>query len=434
MVDDGVALDVQANPQRNRPVRALIVTGAEPPMPGRDVHAVYRRLGMFVTAVAATCDDVEMLHFAQPGHWSFEKERNELNVMQSSYWGAKVSTIVAPANQFTPSWSGHAKSMLSVGYQGRFAGLAGRQQVEAVHSRLHQQPALVFAHRLSAMIPILKLDGNLPPVFFDLDDIEHWLTVRAALDKQSSLRAYRRLVQVPAIIAAERSAARLARRTFVCSELDAAYLRRLGYGNGVTCIPNAIGVPEHPQPVAKEPTILFLGGYHFAPNADAADRLISRIWPMILSEHPEARLIIAGNSPQSLKSFNAAPPGVEFPGIVADLEALYRHTRIVCCPITRGGGTRLKLVEAAAYGKPIVSTAIGAEGIFLEDGKDILIREQDEAIAEACSRLLVNDALCARLGEGAHAKAGRCYDLQQIRTQIIGQLLEGADLENEDEE
>ena len=133
------------------------------------------------------------------------------------------------------------------------------------------------------MIPILQVGGRLPLVFFDLDDIEHWLVLRAAFDKSAARREYRKLIQIPAIIATEWRAAPMARRTFVRSELDAAYLRRLGFGNGVTCVPNAIDVPEVVQPPTRDPTILFLGEYHFAPNADAADHLISRIWPKIRS-------------------------------------------------------------------------------------------------------------------------------------------------------
>ena len=98
MVDDEAAPAMQLKPKFIEEARALVVTGAEPPMPGRDVHAVYRRLGMFVGSIASACKQVEMLHFAQSGHWSFDKNPRELSEIQSSCWGTKVSTIVAPAN------------------------------------------------------------------------------------------------------------------------------------------------------------------------------------------------------------------------------------------------------------------------------------------------------------------------------------------------
>jgi glycosyltransferase involved in cell wall biosynthesis len=268
------------------------------------------------------------------------------------------------------------------------------------------------------MMPILRMRENLPPVLFDLDDIEHWLVVRSALDKASSNRRLARLLYVPAVILAEFRASRLAQRIFVCSALDKLYLQKLGFGKGVICVPNSIDIPNIIPRPPKQQTILFLGVLSFPPNTDAADRLISGIWPRVRSKVPTARLIVAGDSPQSLRSFASKPVGVEFPGVVADLEQLYRESRVICCPITRGGGTRLKLVEAAAYGKAMVSSTIGAEGLSFEHGTEILIRDEDDAIADACVRLLTDDELCEQLGNRAHRKAQLCYDLSETRDRI----------------
>jgi glycosyltransferase involved in cell wall biosynthesis len=400
-------------------MRALIVTASAPPLSGKDVHATYRRLRMFVSSIARVCTEIDILHFAPPGHWSLDIDPMELSEMQSSYWGIKVSAFVVPLNAAKSSWSTSARSLFSA-----FSGFAGPRQVAAVDLCLRRDPNLLFVHRLPAMIPILRIRENLPPVLFDLDDIEHWLVVRAALDKASSDRKLVRLLYVPAVILAEFRAARLAQRIFVCSELDKLYLQKLGFGKGVICVPNSIDIPNIIPPPPKQPTILFLGVLSFAPNADAADRLISRIWPRVRSKVPAARLIVAGDSPQSLRSFASKPIGVEFPGVVADLEQLYRESRVICCPITRGGGTRLKLVEAAAFGKAMVSSTIGAEGLSFEQGTEILIRDEDDAIAAACVRLLTDDELCEQLGNRAHRKARLCYDLRETRNRIQAHVLQ----------
>jgi len=407
-------------------MRALIVSAVAPPMSGKDVHAVYRRLRMFVSAIARVCTEIDILHFAPPGHWSLAIDPIELSEMQSSYWGTKVSASVAPLNALTTSWSTYAQSIFSASNQGNFSEFAGQRQVAAIRLRLHRDPDLLFVHRLAAMIPILGIQENLPPVLFDLDDIEHRVVVRAALDKASSDRRLVRLLHVPAVILAERRAARLARRMFVCSELDKLYLHKLGFGKSVVCIPNSIDIPHIVLPALTpgQPTILFLGQLSWPPNRDAADRLISRIWPKIRTKIPTARLIVAGDSPQSVRSFASNPIGVEFPGVVADLEQLYRQSRIICCPITRGGGTRLKLVEAAGHGKAIVSSTIGAEGLSFENGTEILIRDDDEAIAAACVRLLTDDELCEQLGNAAHRKSRLCYNLSKTRDRIEAHLLE----------
>jgi hypothetical protein len=406
-------------------MRALIVTASAPPLSGKDVHATYRRLRMFVSSIARVCTEIDILHFAPPGHWSLDIDPIELSETQSSYWGIKVSAVVAPLNAATSSWSTSARSLFSA-----FSGFAGQRQVAAVGLCLRRDPNLLFVHRLPAMMPILRIREHLPPVLFDLDDIEHWLVVRGALDKASSNRRLVRLLYVPALILAEYRAARLAQRVFVCSELDKLYLQKLGFGKGVTCVPNSIDIPNIIRPAPKQLTILFLGVLSFAPNADAADRLISRIWPRVRSKVPTARLVVAGDSPQSLRSFASNPIGVEFPGVVADLEQLYRESRVICCPITRGGGTRLKLVEAAAFGKAMVSSTIGAEGLSFEHGTEILIRDEDDAIADACVRLLTDDELCEQLGNRAHRKARLCYNLSETRDRIQMHLFESINTNN----
>jgi glycosyltransferase involved in cell wall biosynthesis len=405
-------------------MRTLVLSASEPPTPGRDLHGIYRRLAMFLDSIAEISEEIEVLHFARPGHWSLEKHPVELNEIQSSYWGRSVKSSVVPGSPFNSSVLGYALSVFSAAHQGRFSGFAGQSQMDAVRSSLRGAHQLIFVHRLGAMIPILRIGEELAPVVFDLDDIEHWVVLRAALQKPRSAREARRMLQVPAIMSAEYRAANLARKTFVCSNLDRSYLRSMRFGAGVTCVPNAIDVPPSVELHSRQPTILFLGSYQYSPNADAADRLISRIWPKIRAANSAARLVIAGSSPHLIKSFSRAPAGVEFPGIVKDLEQLYRETQVVCCPITQGGGTRLKLVEAAAYGRAIVSTRIGAEGLALQNEKDILIRDSDEAIADACIRLLADSVLCQQLGQEAHRAAIHNYDAKQVRALIKAHLLD----------
>jgi glycosyltransferase involved in cell wall biosynthesis len=402
-------------------MRALVVTASAPPLPGKDVHATYRRLRMFVSSIARVCTEINIVHFAPLGHWSRDIDPIELSEMQSSYWGIKVDAVVAPIEPVKPSWSNHARSIFDASYQGGFSGFYGQHQIAAA---LGRNPDYLFVHRITAMIPILRVRENLPPIFFDLDDVEHWSVARAALDKSSANRKPARLLHVPALFLAEYRAARLAQKISVCSELDKSYLQNLGFGKGVICIPNSIEIPNIIPSAPTQSTILLLGPLRWPPNADAADRLISRIWPRVRSKVPTARLIIAGDSPQSVQSYASNPIGVEFPGVVADLEQLYRESRVICCPITRGGGTRLKLVEAAAFGKAMVSSTIGAEGLSFEHGTEILIRDEDDAMADACIRLLTDDELCAQLGNAAQKKAQLHYDLNKTRDRIQAYMLE----------
>ena len=105
------------------------------------------------------------------------------------------------------------------------------------------------------------------------------------------------------------------------------------------------------------------------------------------------------------------PPGVEFTGFVEDIQKLYKRSRVVCCPILAGGGTRIKIIEAAAYEKPIVTTTIGLEGIKMSDGKEVLIRDDAKSFSKACVQLLKDRTLCERLGKAARKVAVKEYKL-----------------------
>jgi glycosyltransferase involved in cell wall biosynthesis len=103
---------------------------------------------------------------------------------------------------------------------------------------------------------------------------------------------------------------------------------------------------------------------------------------------------------------------------VDDLNTLYGKTQIVCCPIRTGGGTRIKIIEAASYGKPVVSTRVGAEGLEFEDGTEILLRDEPHQFAD--------EALRSRIGQAARAKATKLYDRRNviglIQREIFGSL------------
>ncbi len=154
--------------------------------------------------------------------------------------------------------------------------------------------------------------------------------------------------------------------------------------------------------------------------------MAGKIWPGILSNVPDAKLIIAGISPERLKNRGTYLPGIEITGFVKDLDILYQKSRVIVTPILVGGGTRYKIIEAAAYSKPIVSTTMGAEGLEFVPGKEILIRDDTGSFAEACIELLANPSLCEGIGKAARDKTARLYDRKAvvglIRKRIAGNI------------
>jgi glycosyltransferase involved in cell wall biosynthesis len=123
-----------------------------------------------------------------------------------------------------------------------------------------------------------------------------------------------------------------------------------------------------------------------------------------------------------LTSFHHPPPGVEFLGFVSDLGALYRRTRVVCCPIQSGSGTRFKILEAASYGVPVVSTPIGAEGIDLVPDAEIVLRSSATDLAEACLDLLRDDLRARTVGASARERVRARYSRDAVVRRMRGVL------------
>jgi len=193
---------------------------------------------------------------------------------------------------------------------------------------------------------------------------------------------------------------------YLCSAEDERRLLDVIPGARTAVIPNAADV-EYYQPHPTDPppdgrTVVFFGLLDYAPNVDGVIYFVQKIWPRVAEAHPEARFrIIGSRPPRSLQRL--AGPRVELTGVVPDLRPHLAAAAAVVVPLRLGGGTRLKIVEAMAMGKAIVSTTLGAEGIEAIPGRDLLIEDQPEAFADAVNRLLGDPELEARIGQSARS-------------------------------
>jgi glycosyltransferase involved in cell wall biosynthesis len=394
------------------------------------VHGVYQRMQMLLEAIGGLAKAVDVLFFVPPHinpssasiRMSIDRIRREWCLNSSNVW---LCPTDMPKDRRS-YWESYGPPMSNFLRQRGFFEISRPAQIDAFALCLDHKPDAILVHHLEPMCPLLLTQKRLPPVFLDLDDIEHIKFLRSISQPPIWLTKRLQYLQVPALLFGERRAIKLATRTFVCSKADRDYLSGTLKLPGVVTVPNSVAIPLHPKPHVESKTLLFLGSYTYGPNWVAADFLITRIWPIIHRAVPEAKLVIAGNLPERIPSFSQAPPGVSFPGFVGDLNRLYESAQIVCCPIHSGGGTRIKLIEAAAHGKAMVATRIGAEGLELRADQDIIIRDGAQEFARACIELLFDPRRCQALGRSARELATRTYDrkriIDRIRTEIDGSL------------
>jgi glycosyltransferase involved in cell wall biosynthesis len=410
-------------------MKALFVSAHFPKDFKQSASGTYKRMRVFLDALKEKAS-IRLLFYYRPELEAHARRVAEVKYALQSAWGLNdVDVVLSRQAVEVPHenrlWDAYFRPTLNIHDQRGYARMSGTEQLRAFEACLDARPDVIFAHRLPAACPMLLTKRHLPPVFLDLDDVEHRVFLRDVAQPPKWRTKPLLYLQWPSFLLGERRAISLSRKTFVCSEVDQRYLSGRWRLPNVCAIPNAIRIPES-QPLSDKRVLLFLGLLSYGPNTVAAEELVTKIWPRVRTACPEATLVIAGASPERLSCFSQSHPGVEYTGYVEDLDAVYQRARVVCCPIRSGGGTRIKIIEAAAYGKPIVSTHVGAEGLDFVNGREILLHDDGNVFADACIELLRNEAMCSQIGNAARAKAIERYAQDQvirlIQNEIFGSL------------
>jgi len=197
----------------------------------------------------------------------------------------------------------------------------------------------------------------------------------------------------------EITAWRAASRCIATSALDASAIERQ-IRQPVPVIPNGVDLDYFAAPPLSDTSdiqIVFIGAMRYRPNAEGAIWFVEHMLPQIQRELPTARVSIVGADPPPAVRALQDRPGVTVTGTVDDVRPWLHSAQIVVVPLLSGGGTRLKLLEAFASGRPVVSTSAGAEGIEVHDGQELLIANQPESFARAVIALARTPELQARL-------------------------------------
>lgn len=298
------------------------------------------------------------------------------------------------------------------------AALGRDARFDVAHAfRLYTAPlALALAKRLPGK----------PRFHLDVDDIESVTRRRlAALYRDAGLpdAEAREEEASRQFSRAEKRLLPAFERVYACSEADAAALRPLAKGE-VLVVPNAVRAPDTPpEPLTSHPfTFLFVGTLGYFPNEDAVRFFCTRVLPWLRARTRQAfRVRIAGAGlPQSLLAFGREPE-VRLLGLVPDLATEYANADAVIVPVRGGGGTRIKVLEAFAYRRPVVSTTIGVEGIEAVAGEHYLRGDSVQAFGAQCLHLMEDATLRERV-----ALRGRELVLARYSQETVNRLLASA--------
>ena len=312
-----------------------------------------------------------------------------------------------------------------------------RESVRAAAAVIASEPYVLFTrHRRRAVRRALLLQASEAPpdvlyldhldslvyadcapgarIVIDMHNVYSHLARRSASEYHGLSRKYM-LNQAQLLERQEGAAAVAAHTVMTVSADDARYFTRLGahvtiIPNGVDC--SAFDAAAVPERLSK--TILYVGALDWPPNVNAAKFLAREVLPALRQRVPDACVALVGRNPSADVRALATPDGsVQVHADVPNVVPFFASAAALAVPLEAGGGSRLKILEAFAAGLPVVSTAIGCEGIEVEHGKHLVICHRDR-FADALAGLLLRPSTGAAYTMRARALVQRIYDWRTV--------------------
>lgn len=250
------------------------------------------------------------------------------------------------------------------------------------------------------------------PVVCTHHDVEsHALRQRASRTSSRALRWYIHH-QAELVERTERELCTTFAANLVMSELDAERLRRIAPGARTAIAPNGVDTTRFAPSGNGRPStgkVLFVGHTSFPPNRDAVDYFLEHVWPHVRSRSASASFHTIGRCAASDQARFSIHPGVTVHDYVPDVRPHLAAADCAVVPIRFGGGTRIKILDAWAMGRAVVSTSVGCEGLRALDGENILVRDTPSDMADAVSEVLSNPDLRAHLGRRGRRTVEELY-------------------------
>lgn len=258
----------------------------------------------------------------------------------------------------------------------------------------------------------------LPCVLFQ-HNVESSLWARMAKTETNPVRKLSYKIEAGKMARYERETLRRFHHIIAVSETDKRQMLAMDSTCSISVVPTGVDTEKYqvfPSASGDPPRIVFTGSMDWEPNIDAMEWFCREIWPTIVRQFPHAQFQIVGRNPHS-RVKQLASPTVEVTGTVPSVADYLRDAAVVIVPLRIGGGTRLKIFEAMAMAKALVSTTIGAEGLDVTSGENCILADNPSSFGDSIITLLSDVQLRRKYERAAAALAAR-YDWSNIARQF----------------
>ena len=263
---------------------------------------------------------------------------------------------------------------------------------------------------------------TIPTVLFQ-HNVESEIWRRLALLQSHPAKKFLYQVEFAKMFGYERKMVRRFQHVIAVSEHDRSLMSRWVDPARITVVPTGVDLKQFKgkSPAREmENLVIFVGAMDWGPNVDAVEYFCQEIWPAVKAKIPDARFRIVGRNPDR-RVEKLAGESIEITGSVPSVVDHLYAAAVVVVPLRIGGGTRLKIYEAMAAGKAVVSTSVGAEGLDVHHGSDIVLADDPTTFAENVVGLLRDEQLRRRYEQSAAALAAK-YDWAAISEKFLSVL------------
>ncbi len=402
--------------------RALFIA---PMMPARGGNGLAMRLGLFLEALAAVAEvDLVVVPVAggpveaTPYVGALAASLSVIRLEAGTDTHFRLLSLIADPALRLRAFAEYGRPSLTAALPAKARQTIARLAHETSYQLIHVAR--------SYMMPLLDgLPPAHPPITLDLDedDARSFASRASFARRQGNAGLADWLDQEAAafdVLIAQ--AAPSCGRIFAASELECATIARRHPSLRATPIANAVAVPRRAACRADAcddgRTLLFVGAFGYDPNVEAVLWFARRVMPLLRARRAAVRLIVAGANPPAAVRRLGRHPDIKVPGFVEDLARLYRHTTLAIAPMRAGGGTRFKVLEAAAHGVASVVSEEAAAGLFTRRAPWGFIGSTPTQFADACMQGLSVAAERVRLAQSGR----RAVEARFARPALVRRL------------
>src|SRR5579884_3869591 len=300
------------------------------------------------------------------------------------------------------------KSHFLVKMQEALDALVAREHYDAVF----YESALMADYRLPEGVKII----------IDQHNIEHELRLRTYEHEKAWVRKWYNWLEGHLIKPIEIERCRRAAIVLVPSERERLVLKRLQPSGIIEVVPNGVDIEAFQKSSSIQEVlgrIIFTGSMDYYPNVHAVLFFAQKVWPLIRAQIPTATWHIVGKNPLPEVQRLAELAGITVTGSVPNMHPYLAEAEVAIAPLLIGGGTRLKILEALAMQKAVVSTSLGCEGLSVMSGKHLIVADEPEAFAGEVVALLNNPERRSLLGNAGRALVESEYSWERCGASLL---------------